>query len=289
MTPTTAAGPAEPPDGGLSGLRVLVPRVTTPADPLVIALTAAGAEPVAVQLIATVPPEDTTELDDLLLALGEGWYGWLAVTSAAAVPVLVSRVGDAGTTLPALLERGGARVAAVGPGTARALRAADVEPDLVPPATSSARALLDAWPDEPPSRVLLPHADLAAPTLEDGLTARGWPVEAVVAYRTVRGPEPEPSVVASWRTGALGAALLTSASAARHLVELLGPPPAATLVCCIGERTAEAATDLGLTVAAVATEQTPAGLVTALARAAGRSGTMSPSGPSPGAPSTTPR
>jgi uroporphyrinogen-III synthase/uroporphyrinogen III methyltransferase/synthase len=44
----------------LAGLRVLVPRATEGPDPLVIALHAAGAEPVVVPLIQTVPPEDPT-------------------------------------------------------------------------------------------------------------------------------------------------------------------------------------------------------------------------------------
>ena len=61
-----------------------------------------------------------------------GWYGWLALTSAAAVPVLVDRAQESAGSLTQLLADGHVRVAAVGPGTARALREAGVEPDLVP-------------------------------------------------------------------------------------------------------------------------------------------------------------
>ncbi len=252
--------------GPLSGLRVLVPRATTGPDPLAIALMAAGAEPVTVELITTVPPEDPTELDDLLLALGAGYYTWLAVTSAAAVPMLASRAEDMDSTLADLV--GDTHVAAVGPATARALRAEGVRVDLVPRGTSSAASLLEQWPAlSGEGRVLAPHADLASPRLVDGLRARGWQVDDVVAYRTLRGAPPEPDVLAAWAGGDIDAALLTSGSTARHLVELLGPPPPAVLVCCIGPSTEAEAHRLGLPVAAVAEAQTPAALVNALVAA----------------------
>lgn len=260
-TPSTHAGP-------LSGLQVLVPREPPGPDPLVIALSAAGARPVVVPLIQTVPPFDPTELDDALLALEVGYYGWVAVTSAAAVPVLVDRAEETGHTLPELLA--GVRVAAVGGSTARALRDAGVPVDLVPVGRSSALTLLAAWPPagDEPVRVLLPLGDLAAPTLADGLTAHGWPVDVVVTYRTVPGPAPEPDMRDAYAAGAVDAVLLTSGSTARNLLTMLGAPPAGTLVCCVGESTAEQARRIGLTVDAVAEDQTPGGLVAALVRAA---------------------
>ena len=69
----------------------------------------------------------------------------------------------------------------------------------------------------------------------------------------------------SLRKAAVDAVLLTSGSTARNLLDLLGPPPAGTLVCCIGPSTAAEAARAGLHVDAVAEQQTPAGLVTALA------------------------
>lgn len=260
---TPDAQPAAP----LTGVTVLVPRETTGPDPLVIALHAAGAEPLVVPLIQTVPPLDPTELDDALLALEVGYYGWVAVTSAAAVPVLVDRAEETGHTLPELLD--GVRVAAVGGTTARALREAGVHVDLVPRGRSSAAALLAAWPPagEEPARVLLPLGDLAAPTMADGLAAHGWPVDVVVTYRTVPGPAPEPATRTAWAAGEVRAALLTSGSTARNMLTMLGAPPAGTLLCCIGESTAAEARRAGLAVAAVADDQTPGGLVAALAAA----------------------
>lgn len=264
---TATAGPVEVGAGPLAGTTVLVPRATEGPDPLVIALHAAGADPLVVPLIQTVPPLDPTELDDALLALEVGYYGWVAITSAAAVPVLEDRADETGHTLAGLLD--GVRVAAVGGSTARALREAGVRVDLVPTGRSSALALLAAWPPagEDPVRVLLPLGDLAAPTMAEGLTARGWPVDVVVTYRTVPGPAPEPEVRDAYAAGQVHAVLLTAGSTARNLVSMLGAPPPGTLVCCIGESTAAEARRAGLRVDAVADDQTPGGLVAALTAA----------------------
>ena len=294
MTTPVRGATTEPPTGRgpLVGLRVLVPRATDGPDPLVISLTAHGADPVIVPLIQAVPPEDPTELDDVLLALGIGYYGWLAVTSGAAVPVLVDRALEIGTTLTSLVDDMG--VAAVGPATERALRGAGVHVDLVPRGASSAAHLLAAWPPLPAlsalpdegsaaSRVLVPRGDLAAPTLATGLRARGWTVDEIVAYRTVPGPAPDDVTRADWSGGRIAAVVLTSGSSARNLTGLLGPPPPGTLVVCLGPSTAAVAERIGLDVAAVATEQTPAGLVAALVDAVATR-TQAPALPAPPAP-----
>ncbi|WP_426593641.1 uroporphyrinogen-III synthase [Cellulomonas sp. McL0617] len=243
----------------LTGWRVLVPRPTAGRSPAVVALAAAGAEAVVVPLIETVPPEDPTPLADALLALEAGWYEWLVVSSAAAVPILVEHG----------LQAQGAKVAAVGPGTARALRDADVRVDLVPLSESTARALVAQFPAPGGTgRILFPRGDLAAPTLADGLRARGWQVDDVVAYRTVSAEAPSAEVREAWVDGTIRGALLTSASTVRELNTQLGPPPTSTLLVGIGPTTAAEAARLGLPLAGVATEQTMTGLVDALARAA---------------------
>ena len=63
-------------------------------------------------------------------------------------------------------------MAVVGPGTAAAVRAAGLEPALVPE-RFVAEGLLAAFPPGP-GRVLLPQAEAARPVLADGLRAAGW-------------------------------------------------------------------------------------------------------------------
>ncbi|SFJ60731.1 uroporphyrinogen-III synthase [Cellulomonas sp. KH9] len=299
--PRAATSPAT---GPLSGWRVLVPRPpldpapaagasaaggpgdpaglpTTSLSPAAIALRAAGAEPVVVPLVRTQPVDDAGPLDDALLALGAGWYPWLAVTSQAAVAVLADRAAAHDAGLAALVARGGARVAAVGPGTARALQALGVRVDVIPPVRSTAADLVvallaaaagasprpsDDGPTGTGPRVLFPRGDLAAGTLADGLRAAGWAVDDLVVYRTTPAGPPDPAVVRAWADGDVHAALLTSASSVRALLDHLGAPPPATRVVVIGPSTADEAHRRGLRVHAVADRQTLAGLVDALTR-----------------------
>lgn len=263
----------------LTGRRVLVPR-THPGDAVLAAVRAAGGEAVATELIRTVAIDPPTALDDALVRLATG-YAWLAVTSPSTVEVLLARASALGTTLPALV--GPARVAAVGPGTAQALTAAGVRVDLVPTGESSAASLVAAWPRDTVGAVLFPRSEIAAPTLADGLRALGWTVDDVVAYRTRPVPAPDEAVAADLAAGRIDVVVLLSGSGARALVGLYGVPDAR--VCTIGAATAHAATEAGLRVAAVAAEQTPAGLVAAAVAALAAAQTPpTPTSSSPNAP-----
>ncbi|MBO3094902.1 uroporphyrinogen-III synthase [Cellulomonas dongxiuzhuiae] len=251
--------------------------------PAAMALLAVGAEPLVVPLVRTVPLDDLVPLDDALLALGAGWYAWLTVTSQAAVAVLAERAAAHDDGLAALVARAGVRVAAVGPGTARALGALGVPVDVVPPVRSTAvdlvAALVAADPSAP--RALFPRGDLAAGTLADGLTDAGWSVDDPVVYRTVPAGPPDPQVAAAWAAGDVHAVLLTSASTVRALLDHLGPPPPATRVVVIGPSTQAEADRHGLRVDAVAGRQTLAGLVDALADHVARTGATPGTPPTP--------
>ena len=80
----------------------------------------------------------------------------------------------------------GVKVAAVGPGTARALSASGLRPDVVGKGGSRALARLIDVPDG--GTVLFPCAKDARPELPDGLRERGVSVERVVLYQTVASP-----------------------------------------------------------------------------------------------------
>ncbi|WP_232832771.1 uroporphyrinogen-III synthase [Curtobacterium sp. YC1] len=163
-------------------------------------------------------------------------YAWIVVTSATAVTVVAGRVAG----LPA-----GIRVAAVGEPTARAARAAGWVVDLVPTETSAA-GLVAVFPDTD-GTVLFPRSEIAAPTLVDGLRARGIDVDDVVAYRTV-GTGDEPITL----DPAPDAVLVTSGSVARETARRLTPFDPRTRVVCIGPGTAADARAAGLPVHAVA-------------------------------------
>ncbi|WP_225752646.1 uroporphyrinogen-III synthase [Actinotalea sp. Marseille-Q4924] len=267
MTPAAAAG-------RLPGWRVLVPHGGDWGDRVGALLAAEGAEAVVVPLIVFAPPEDVGALDSAVERLAGGGYDWTTVTSGTTVTALAERVRALHGPQARLADGlGDTRVAAVGPGTARVLADHGVVPDLLPTGERSAAGLvaaMTALPDDGARHVLVPRSDLAEPTVVEGLRAAGWAVDDVVAYRTAPGPPPDDDVRTAWRSGAVDAVLLSSASTARNLVDLLGPPPSSVVVCCIGSRTTAAARALGLRVDVVPRAASAEELVDALAAHADR-------------------
>lgn len=290
---TAAPGPAE--TGPLAGRTVLVPRSLDRALGLAARLHADGAEVLVAPVIDRAPADDLDALDDAARDLAAGRYAWVLVTSVNAVDELAAAVTR--TTPDAGLGDAPVRWAAVGPSTARALRAVGVEPDLVP-ADASALGLLAALrdvvldatpdsttPDGPGStapEILLPLGDLARPTLERGLTALGARPHVVTAYRTVTHAI-DADVRAAWDAGRVDAVVLTSGSVAREVAAQLGPREGVVAVA-IGSPTRTAATEVGLAVGATATTPDDAGLAAAVRAALAPSGTDLPDRPSDRSP-----
>ncbi len=88
-----------------------------------------------------------------------------------------------------------------------------------------------------PQRILALRSDIAPPVLTDGLRALGHEVESVVAYRTV-GVAVDDSIRSDVADGRFRAIFVTSGSVAVQVQQQLGLVPDATLVVCIGPRTA---------------------------------------------------
>ena len=226
--------------------RVVVPRAAHQAGALSERLRAAGFEPLEIPVIAIDEPEDGGV--GLRAALADvGTYDWLIVTSTNAAARVAGRRAK--------------KVAAIGPGTADALRAAGVEVDLLP-ARNVAEGLLAKMQDGP-GRVLLPQADRARPVLADGLRAKGWTVDTVVAYRTVAVTPPPDALAAAKDADAIA---FTSASTVTNYVEAAGVGAVPPTVVCIGPVTADAAAAAGLEVTKVADPHTLDGLVAAVVR-----------------------
>lgn len=197
-------------------------------------LAARGATVVHVPLIAIAEPEDRCPLDAAIKR--SSGYDWIVVTSANGARAVGPSMADAP-----------GRVAAVGLATAVAFEsAAGRAVDLVP-ADPSAVGLVAEFPAGS-GRVLVAQADRAASTVADGLAAKGWAVDVVVAYRTLE------AALAHEQRRVLAEAdviVLASASAAESLHHQLGPGPLGRLVA-IGPSTAAAVRRIGLPPAAVA-------------------------------------
>ena len=134
---------------------------------------------------------------------------------------------------------GGVKIACIGEATADAVRAFGIQPELIPAGEQTSEGLLAEFSPhdeilDPVGRVLLPRADIATETLAAGLTERGWEVDDVTAYRTVRAAPPPAEIRDAIKSGGFDAVLFTSSSTVRNLVGIAGKPHARTVVAVIG-------------------------------------------------------
>jgi len=249
----------------LFGWSVLVPRTRDQGSSLAELLRGLGADPLEVPTISVEPPRTPAPMERAIRGLVSGRYAWVAFTSANAVKAVVEKLAESG-----LDSRGfaGVRIAAVGDATAAVLAASGLRADLVPGGQQSSEGLLADWPERDEQldvldRVLLPRADIATESLAAGLKQRGWAIDDVTAYRTVRAAPPPAPVRDALKTGRVDAVLFTSSSTVRNLVGIAGKPHESTVVGCIGPATCAAAQELGLRVDV----QAPTASVEALAAA----------------------
>jgi uroporphyrinogen III methyltransferase/synthase len=179
-------------------------------------------------------------------------YDLLCVTSPNGAARLLAEVRDARALA-------GPVIAALGPGTARALRAGGIEPDVVPE-RAIAESLVEVLSDVPVRRALIARAQEARDVLPDALRARGADVDVLALYRTVAAP-----LDAAAREAVDGAdyVTFTSASSVHHVVTagatLRGPR-----LVSIGPVTIAALREHGFDADVEAVEHTPDGLVAAL-------------------------
>lgn len=157
-------------------LRAIVTRPREQADALAERLEELGLEVVLCPLIE-LEPVGPPEVD-------VGGYDWVVVTSPRGARELAAR------------RSGGLRsVAAIGPGTAAALRECGIEPSLVP-RVSTQEGLVAELPD-PPGRVLFAGAADARPYLADALGADTVVLYETRALRPADPPEGDLVVLAS--------------------------------------------------------------------------------------------
>ena len=228
----------------LSGVSVAVTRARAQASELAARLRGLGADVVEAPAIriepleVVVPPLDQFDL--------------LCLTSPNGVEQLLARVHDARALA-------GPTIAAIGPGTARALRWHGIEADVVPE-RAVAESLVEALREVPVKSALVARAQDARDVLPDALRERGAEVTILPLYRTVAEP-----LTAQARDAALGAdyATFTSASSARFFHAAAGTLAGPRLVS-IGPVTSEALRELGARPDVEAAVHTPDGLVDAL-------------------------
>ena len=243
----------------LSGKRVAVTRARSQASGIANELRELGAAVLETPVIRTAPIE--FELPDL------GSYDLICFTSPNGVGVFFEQLLESGLDTRTLANT---TVAAVGPGTARALREFGIVADTVP-SRSVAEGLLEELQSAGAShkRALVAQASGARDVLAAGLRERAIEVDVLTLYKTE--PEPLDSEMAANLTGC-DYITFTSASTVQFLGDALGGALdlGDARAVSIGPITSDALRERGVQPAAEADPHTPDGLVAAIVADAAR-------------------
>ena len=161
----------------LKGRRVVVTRPRERSGTLSARLRALGADVWEYPCIATLPLDPCPGVDKAMEELSG--YEWLALTSPAGVAALWKWLEDHGRDARAL---GTVKLAAIGPGTAKALAAHGLRADYVPEVYDAAH-LGEGLPVT--GKVLALRAEEGSPALTEALARRNIACDDVASYRTV--------------------------------------------------------------------------------------------------------
>lgn len=243
-------------------MKILITRPRKQAEAFASGLQAAGFEAQFFPVIEIRPMPDTAALDAALTHLER--YDWLVFTSVNGVSAAWSRMERLGLHgLPP-----GARVAAIGPKTAQALKTHGVKADFVP-AEFVAEAILPGLGDLHGRWVLLLRAEIARQALPEAIMKAGGVAHEIAVYQTVPAKVNLPGL-AALKAG-VDVVTLTSPSTAQNFCYLarqhgLDPLhlPGNPVFACIGPITHKAARAEGLSPLVVADEYTTEGLTRAI-------------------------
>ncbi len=254
----------------LAGRRIVITRRREQAEGLREALRRKGATVIEFPTIALKPPRSWQALDRALEHLDD--YAWVIFTSANGVEFFFRRLRAKRKKIRPLWR---ARLAAIGPSTAAALRQCGLRADVVPieyKAEGLLRALARREKSWRGKRVLLARAAKAREALPRELRRRGARVDVVEAYRTVVPRVSQKRIQRAFggrKAGKPDAITFTSSSTVNNFFALLGRRPgqqalAGVAVATIGPVTSHTARALGLRVAVEANPYTAPALVRAL-------------------------
>jgi uroporphyrinogen III methyltransferase/synthase len=199
----------------LSGRTVAVTRARAQTSGLARRLRELGAEVVQAPVIRIQPLADGG-LQSTPLDLSP--YDLICLTSANGVAQLFERLAQSDRHPADARALAGARVAAIGPGTARALAEHGIAADIVPE-RYVAESLVEALAKLPVHHALIARAREARDVLPDALRARGAEVDVLELYETVAEPLSPPALAAARAADYI---TFTSSSTVRFFLEAAG-------------------------------------------------------------------
>ena len=225
----------------LKGRRVVVTRPKERTGTLARRLRDLGADVFEYPCIRTQPIWPCPAMERAVEEIDA--YAWLAFTSPAGVEALWSMLERQNRDARAL---GKVKLAAIGPGTDRALRAHGLRADYLPEVYDAAHlgAGLAALAR---GRVLLLRAEIASRDLTEALEQGGVPYDDIPCYATVYESAHAEALRALARSGGLDLVTFTSASTVKGFVSSLGEMDFSGLTgICIGAQTAAEAARHGI-------------------------------------------
>ena len=256
---------ADPRESPLAGRSIIVTRASGQSRELCRELDARGARTIALPMLRFALPEKTGSLDGTLRNLAQ--FDWWLLTSQNAIEFALLRGAEIGVKVAEAAR--GVRVAAVGPATAEAARAAGLRVERVAHEHMGVKLAEEFAGDLRGKKVLLLRSDLADSRLPAKLRGMGADVSDVIAYRTLPPGDQELQALSEIRWSEAAAALFFSPSAVRHFVEAVGLPVLRReakhlLFVAIGPVTLEAIREFGFERAAQARDASVAAIVGAL-------------------------
>lgn len=229
----------------LAGVKVLVTRPRERISGMAGLLRQRGAEVLELPAIRTEPVSDLAPVRAAIERLARGGYDWIVFTSPSGVDIFLDQLFESGD----IRALAGAKLAAIGQGTQKALRKFGLKADFVPSVYDGRTLGAElAKVCAPGSRILIPRAAIGNRELIDELSRRDdLEIADVATYDTVYESSRVIDERAAIESGDIDFAVFTSASTVRGFVESArGADFTKVRAVCIGEQTAATAREHGM-------------------------------------------
>ena len=248
----------------LFGKRIIVTRSRTQASRLVDVLNERGAETIEIPTIAIHAPSDNFwGMDRALSRISS--YDWILFTSQNGVDYFFNRLYEKGMDTRAL---GHARIGAIGPATARYLKAHGIHADVVPEKYKAENLLALMEPQlHGNEKILIPRARIARSVLPEGLRARGCTVDVVEAYQIMPDEQSRDKLLEVLTSHGADIITFTSSSTVYNLMDQIGGRTdllKGITLACIGPITADTCRKYKLEPSIISDIYTIDGLVNAI-------------------------
>jgi len=234
-------------DRPLFGKRIVVTRTRQQVGVLSKKLRDLGADVIELPTIRIEEPQNPMLFGELVQDCHT--YEWIVFTSPNGVDAFFAMFDKLYNDARSI---GGVRIACVGPGTAEKVKERHLAVDLMPEKNFVAEGLVKAFKD---------HQNMENVSV---LWVRGEETREVIAYRTVQEREDNLEALARLKEEGADMIIFTSASTVDCFMALKVPLPEGCKIASIGPITSAAVRKHGMSVDALAKENTIPGLVTAV-------------------------